>query len=326
MIPSIICAFAALSASVNAATQPPSSPSDMEYLAALVENTYCSTPEFTASGLKVANATLLKSLPYSELADQRVDVYHDPTYGIVVAYEGTNNTDWIDFLHDFDLLQVPPSSDLGLSDFAWVHHGFYQQHERVWPAVNSTVQSALNDYPDTNITVIGHSMGAAICQLGALALQHQFQTVEKVVSFAPVRVGNPEYAKEFNNVFNEKYTGIWNGQDWVPWILLPELGYLHPNNMVWINPENGTSYQFFEKSEDWSGPAGKLPKLLTVNTVEGGIEGLIDKIKSGDIYGAITPIFDLLYWGAHEGIYFHTDLYAGAATTGEGCPADVGGH
>ena len=321
----ILSALALFCTSVNAASQPPASVYDLEYLAALQENSYCSSGEFQYSGLTVGNATLIKSLPYSELSDQRVDVYHDPEYGIVVTYQGTNTTDWVSVLHDLDFIQV--NSEIpNLSSSAKVHHGFYQQFQRSWSAVNSTVQAAINDYPNDNITVIGHSMGASIAQLGALALQSQYGIVDRVVVYAPVRTGNPQYAKEFNNIFDDIYTAVWNGQDWVPWILLPELGYAHPNNMIWINPENGTNYQYFENSESWDGPAGKLPKLLTVDTVAGGIQGIVDDLKKGDIYDTIEPILDLLYWSAHEGIYFHTNLFSGKAHAGYGCPGTVGGY
>lgn len=326
MLQKLACTLGLLLTGATAASSPPSTPQDIGYLAALVETTYCSTSEFTTSGLKVANSTLIKSLPYSQQYAQRVDVFDDPTYGIVVAYEGTNNTDWTDFLYDIDFEHAFADDSLGLPWNALVHHGFLAQHVASWPSVKDTVESALNDNPGKNITVIGHSMGAAISQLGALALQKQFGNVEKVVAYAPPRVGNPSYAASFNDVFNDKYVALWNGQDWVPWILLPELGYLHPNNLIWINPENGTDYQYFEKSEDWSGPAAKLPKLVTIDTIAGGTSQLIETLKKGDIYGAIAPIFDFLYWGGHEGIYFGTEMYAGAARSygWAGCPGQVG--
>lgn len=307
---------------INAASSPPSSEWDIEYLAALVDNAYCSSDEFSHTGVTVGNATLLKSLVYSEY-DQRVDIYIDPDYDIVVAYEGTNDTSWFDWLYDIDFIQVGADNSLGITGLAGVHQGFQHQHEAVWPRINSTLQSVLSEYSNATITVIGHSMGASICQLGALAIQKEFGLVEKIISYAPVRTGNAIYATAFNEVFDDKYLGVWNGQDWVPWILLPILGYQHPDNLIWINPENTTEYQYFEHSEDWDGPATKIPKIVTVETIEGGISQLIKTIESGKIYDAITAVFDLLYWGAHEGIYFHTDLYAAAPGA---CPATIGGH
>lgn len=320
---------ALLANGASAAKTPPSGPEDLSYLAALTETTYCSKNEYTSPGLKVANATLLKSLPFSELDAQRVDVYHDPTYGIVVAYQGTNSTSWIDWLHDIDFIPPAlPDEDLGLPFGSLLHHGFLNQYRDSWPSVNETVNAVLQDYPDSQLTVIGHSMGASIAQLGALALQNTYGNVERVVGFAPPRVGNLIYAGAFNEVFNDKYTGVWNGQDWVPTLPRFEWGFSHPNNMVWISPENSTTFQYFEHSEDWSGPAGKLPRLVSVESATTGISQLINTVSKGDLYDAISAIFNIIYLGAHDGIYFQTEIYGASAAVDNysGCPGKVGGH
>lgn len=296
MLQKFACTPSLLLAGVSAAPSPPSTPEDAGYLAALVETTYCLTNKFTASGLKVANSTLIESVPYSRQYTQRIDIFSDPAYGIVAAYKDTNNTDWTDFLHDMNFVHSSPDDSLDLTRNAQVHHGFHTQHRDVWPGVKAAVKPALDNYLGTKVTVIGHSMGAPIRQLGALDLQSEFGNVERVIAYAPPRT-----------------VGVWNGQDWVPWIISREPGYLHPDNFIWINPENGTGYKYFENPEDPSGPADKIPKFVTKDSFSGGISQLIHTIMKEDLYGAIAPIFDLLYWGGHEGIYFGTELYAAAA-------------
>lgn len=271
-------------------------------LAAAVQDTYCNS--VSSSNFSVGSDKLLKSLDYGE-GEQKINVYHSDKFGIVVAYQGTNSSSLDDQLHDYDLAFWPPDKELGIASDALIFHGWLVQFRKSWDDLKPAIQSALSEYPSDKVVVSGHSMGSAIAQLGALAIYHEFGNVlDKVVAFAPPRVGNLAYAAAFDSVLKgsanvSSYTGVWNGDDWVPALPLYAWGFVHPSGMIWIKQENGTDYSYYSNTEDPFGPAGPthVDHLL----------GLVDG--------------DILYWGAHDGFYMKTQIGASSGP----CPAIVGG-
>ncbi|KAM5347668.1 hypothetical protein ACJ41O_007492 [Fusarium nematophilum] len=269
---------------------------DFTSTVASVQNTYCGDTH-NKPGVKFGDQTLLYSFGNGDTI-QRTNIYHSKSLGIIVAYMGTNISSLISIAHDVDVLQVLPRKALGLPLGAMVFKGFQVAWAAGWDDVRRGLSKALRSYPNDKIIVTGHSQGAAIALLGALSIHLEFgDVIKEVIAYGPPRVGNPVFADAFDEVFKGRYTGVANGEDWVPKVLPKSFNYRHPSGMVWISPANTTSWKFYEGQEDPAGPGSEKPKFFYPGTLQ-------------------------FYWGDHQGIYMHSSM----GTQQGPCPARVGGY
>lgn len=294
MVLSALCAWLALAASALAFAFPPPTnvlPFDLSLLqhaAAACQDTYC-TSTWNYPGLEIDDMTLLESISLPE-DEQRATIFHSKSQGIIVAYQGTNLSSVDSVTHDVTFWQVSPKAELGLSGDAKVFYGFQDQWYKSWNAVQSALAKAIGQFPGEKIVVTGHSMGASMAQLAALAIEKSLGKVSAVISFEPPRTGNPSYAEEFDKIFSGRYTGTVNGNDWVPSVPPRSFNYKHPSGMIWINPPNSTTYTFYPDSEDPRGPDSQIPGFINV-------PALLD----GDWN-------ELIFWGNHQGRLFGVDM------------------
>lgn len=93
--------------------------------------------------------------------------------GLVVAFPGTDNADCWGV--DFDLM---PITVPGVGD---VHRGFWN----AWQAIEAPVLAAINGSP---VTLVGHSLGAAIAIMAASAMVVGGNAPAAVYGFEPPRV------------------------------------------------------------------------------------------------------------------------------------------
>jgi predicted lipase len=93
--------------------------------------------------------------------------------GLCVAFPGTDNIDC--FGADFDLFPV------SLPGIGRVHRGFWD----AWEAIATPVMDAAGDQP---VTLVGHSLGAAIAILAAVSLTISGKPPVTVFGFEPPRV------------------------------------------------------------------------------------------------------------------------------------------
>lgn len=296
--PLLITAVAAIAAAASSSNIPFKT-SLLQSAAAACQNTYCNAAN-NAIGTMVGDMTLVNTiaLPNDE---QRANIYISPTQGIILAYQGTNIssvdsiTQDLVFFHDF------PKPELGLPLQAQVFFGFQYQWYKSWSQVDKALSAVMQANPGKKVVVTGHSMGAAIAQLAALAINKKYggNIISSVISLEPPRTGNHFYSVAFDNIFKGKYTGVVNGADWVPSVPPRFMDYQHPSGLIWINPANSTNYQWFADSENRNGPNSAIPEYIDVNA-----------LLSGNLGG-------LLFWGDHQGVLFGVDLF----TVLGNCPA-----
>ncbi|RQV01117.1 lipase family protein [Burkholderia cenocepacia] len=119
--------------------------------------------------------------------------------GLVVAFPGTDNVDSV--VADLD---VHPIDVIGVGQ---VHHGFWS----VWTAIASPVLAAVGGRP---VTLVGHSLGAAIAIMAASAMVAAGGAPSAVYGFEPPRVStNGSIAALLAKVPLNLYK---NGNDIVP--------------------------------------------------------------------------------------------------------------
>lgn len=262
---------------------------------ASVQNTYCGDT-YNVPGVEIGDQTLLKAFGNGDTL-QRTNIYHSKSLGIIVASMGTNLSSFVSSVHNVEFIRVLPSSDLGLPLGATVFQGFKMAWEDGWDNIKQGISEVLEEYPGEKLIVTGHSQGGAIALLNALSIYHEFgDIIKEVIAYGVPRVGNAIFADAFDDIFTGKYTAVVNGADWVPTLPPQILGYRHPSSMVWIDPANTTSWEFYEGQENSDGPNSKSPEIFYPGTLQ-------------------------IYWGDHQGIYMHSSM----GTTLGPCPAQVGG-
>ena len=139
---------------------------------ASVQNTYC-TDEYNQPGLKIGDQTLLYTHGDSE-SPNRANIYHSDSLGIIVAFMGTNDTNYLSELANAEEFGVLPDPALGLPPLALVLDGWQNLWSMSWNAVKASLYQAKQTYPDLPIVVTGHSEGAGIGQLAAMAIAKEF--------------------------------------------------------------------------------------------------------------------------------------------------------
>ncbi|WP_175777650.1 alpha/beta fold hydrolase [Burkholderia anthina] len=119
--------------------------------------------------------------------------------GLVVAFPGTDNLDCV--AADLD---AHPIDVIGIGQ---VHHGFWQ----AWEAISVPVLAAIGGRP---VTLVGHSLGAAIAIMAAAAMVAAGNAPAAVYGFEPPRVStNRSVAELLSKVPLSLYK---NGNDIVP--------------------------------------------------------------------------------------------------------------
>ncbi|KVA45291.1 alpha/beta fold hydrolase [Burkholderia cepacia] len=119
--------------------------------------------------------------------------------GLVVAFPGTDNLDCV--AADLD---AHPIDVIGIGQ---VHHGFW----KAWGAIAVDVLAAIDGRP---VTLVGHSLGAAIAIMGAAAMAVGGNPPAAVYGFEPPRVStNASIAALLEKVPMNLYK---NGNDIVP--------------------------------------------------------------------------------------------------------------
>ncbi|KAJ3544224.1 hypothetical protein NM208_g3172 [Fusarium decemcellulare] len=233
---------------------------------ASVQNTYCGSAA-NQPGVKFGDQTLLYALGNGDTV-QRTNIYHSNSLGIIVAYQGTNLSSIVSIAQDIEALPVLPDPRLGLPIGSLVFAGWQVAWTNGWSAVKAALADVIKTYPNDKVIVTGHSQGAAIALLGALSIRKEFgDVIEEVIAYGIPRVGNPTFANAFDAAFGGKYTGVVNGQDWVPSFPTRPV-YRHPSGMVWINPANTTSWQFYEGQENPNGPSSRIGKIFYPGTFQ----------------------------------------------------------
>ncbi|KAI6041882.1 lipase [Pisolithus marmoratus] len=157
---------------------------------------------------------------------------------VIVAHQGTNTSNLLPILTDVDIMHVPLAPDTekfpGLDQSIKVHAGFRDAQARASADVLAAVQSALSTYGSTSVTVVGHSLGAAISLMDSvyLPLHLPSGTTVKTIVFGLPRVGNQAFADYVDA--NLHLIHINNKEDPIPTLPPMILGYVHPSGEVHI--------------------------------------------------------------------------------------------
>ena len=109
-------------------------------------------------------------------------------------------------------------------------------HASTASAILSAVQDTLATQGLSDVTVVGHSLGAALALLDGVFLGlHLPQNVTtKVIAYGMPRVGNQAFADFVDGQLSGRVTHVNNQQDPVPVVPGGFLGFHHPSGEVHI--------------------------------------------------------------------------------------------
>ncbi|KAF8799891.1 lipase class 3 family protein [Phlegmacium glaucopus] len=158
---------------------------------------------------------------------------------VIVAHQGTDTakiqadaTDADAFLESLDSTLFP-----GVSSSVEAHSGFANEQAKTATQILSAVKSAIAAHSATKVTIVGHSLGAAIALLDGVYLPLHISGVTfRMIGYGMPRVGNQAFADYLDAHLS--VTHINNKEDLVPIVPGRFLGYHHPSGEVHIMDNN----------------------------------------------------------------------------------------
>ncbi|KAH8995119.1 lipase class 3 family protein [Lactarius hatsudake] len=189
---------------------------------------------------------------------------------VIVAHQGTDTSKLLADLTDLNLLLAPlnPSYFRGVPFSVEAHLGFADEQARTAPKILSYVKQTLSAHGTSSVTVVGHSLGAALALLDGVYLRlHLDATVKvRVIGYGMPRVGNQAFADWVDNHLSGQVTRINNREDAVPIVPDRLLGYRHASGEVHI-----TDSGLWENCPGHDNPStlcstGDVPTIFEGNT------------------------------------------------------------
>ncbi|KAH0836865.1 Alpha/Beta hydrolase protein [Lanmaoa asiatica] len=164
-------------------------------------------------------------------------VGYDPHLNaVIVAHQGTNPSEIESLVTDADFFLENLDSTLfpGLSSDIQVHSGFRDEQALTATDVLAAVQKTMSEYGTTSVTMVGHSLGAAITVLDSIYLPLWLPagTTFQTIGYGLPRVGNQAFANYVDA--NLQLTHINNEEDPIPISPGMFLGFVHPSGEVHI--------------------------------------------------------------------------------------------
>ncbi|KAJ7089828.1 lipase [Mycena belliarum] len=154
---------------------------------------------------------------------------------VIVAHQGTDTSKILPLVTDSDffLESLDPTLFPGLGSSIEAHSGFANEQSKTAPLVLAAVQTALSTSGLKTVTIVGHSLGAAIGLIDSVYLPlHITGVTFKSIFYGLPRVGNQAFADRAS--VGSTVTHINNKEDIVPILPGKFLGFHHPTGEVHI--------------------------------------------------------------------------------------------
>ena len=122
-----------------------------------------------------------------------------------------------------------------------VHMGFMTSWQHTKPLILPYVKNIVNDYPDYQLTLVGHSLGGAVAALASLDFQARGWNPQ-ITTFGEPRIGNQGLTQYLDKSFaieggssSSMYRRVTHVDDPVPLLPLTEWGYQPHAGEIYIS-------------------------------------------------------------------------------------------
>tara|TARA_B100001093_G_scaffold470092_1_gene491320 strand:+ start:3509 stop:4540 length:1032 start_codon:yes stop_codon:yes gene_type:complete len=172
------------------------------------------------------NAELYKFYDLESGTQAGVTVSHKEKR-ITFIFRGSNEL--IDWVHDLLICKRE------LPNGTYVHLGFYKSLFScdLYYKLKNDFISLTNEYQDYNIYITGHSLGGGLATLFSYFLSEITEQNLTVITFASPRVGNKNWADDFNSRSNLRHYRFVNKRDIVT--AIPYIYFKHVGNCIELN-------------------------------------------------------------------------------------------
>jgi len=177
------------------------------------QNTYCSPTTYQSRAYK---GILAGFVPTYTINDTSKDThgyigYHEGQKAIYVSFRGSESAqNWLDDL-DVALTTYPAPGCTNCE----VHKGFYEAETSCFPDVLNQVKTLKTTYPDFQVVVTGHSLGAALATLVSIDLINSNISPVRMFNYGSPRVGDTNFANYAGAVIKDR-NRITHHKDMVP--------------------------------------------------------------------------------------------------------------
>ncbi|PFH50220.1 hypothetical protein AMATHDRAFT_193502 [Amanita thiersii Skay4041] len=158
---------------------------------------------------------------------------------VIVGHQGTDTSEIEAIATDANafLTSLDPTLFPGVSSSVEVHNGFADEHAKTANQILSAVRTAISQHGATRVTIVGHSLGAALALLDGVFLPLHISGVSfRTIGYGMPRVGNQAFADYVDAHLS--LTHINNKKDLVPIVPGRFLGYHHASGEVHITESN----------------------------------------------------------------------------------------
>ncbi|PPQ63103.1 hypothetical protein CVT24_005814 [Panaeolus cyanescens] len=193
--------------------------------------------------------------------------YDQNLKSVIVAHQGTDTSKIEALLTDANIVMKTLSTSLfpGISSSIKVHDGFADAHAKTAATILSSVKTALSRSGYTKVTLVGHSLGAALALLDSVYLPLNLKGVTyRMIGYGMPRVGNQNFADYVDA--NVDVTHINNKKDLVPILPGRFLGFHHPSGEKHIQASNAWIACPGQDNTDDRCTVGTVGNILEGNT------------------------------------------------------------
>lgn len=178
--------------------------------------------------------------PYGVVYNASTDMlayvaYKNDTDSIVISFRGTSLLSILDWLEDLNFLEVP-----AICPGCQVHEGFLGAYLSIRDPTVRLVHEITAIYPQSNVVIVGHSLGGALTYLASVDLVlNEGITPDFMYTFGQPRVGNSAFTDTWRRLFdNTTSYRITHGLDPVPHVPPYAFGFVHNPTEVYYDGLN----------------------------------------------------------------------------------------